>query len=258
MIYINRKAFIRTTSLATAGAIIKPGIFPSSSFEHKIKAIAFDAFPIFDPRPIFKKVNELFPEKGKHIVETWQTKLFSYQWLRAAGNKYKNFWDISRDALDFAFLQASENASNDEKDLIMSGYETINVWPDVIPTLQQLKEQNLKICFLSNMTAKMLRRGIQNASANNHFDVVISTDEKQTYKPSPSAYQMGVDHLGLGKKEILFVPFAGWDMAGAKWFGYPTYWVNRLDAPSEQLDAEPDGTSNSLSSLAGFIHNYNK
>jgi len=38
----------------------------------------------------------------------------------------------------------------------------------------------------------------------------------------------------------MYVPFAG-DMAGGKWLGYPTFWLNRLNASLEKLDAEPDG-----------------
>ncbi len=73
----------------------------------------------------------------------------------------------------------------------------------------------------------------------NFLIIVISTDEKQTYKPSRMAYQLAIEKLKLRKEEILFVPFAGWDMAGATWFGYPTFWLNRLNTPHEELDAKP-------------------
>ena len=35
--------------------------------------------------------------------------------------------------------------------------------------------------------------------------------------------------------------FAGWDVAGARWFGYPPVWVNRLELPVEELAVAPDG-----------------
>ena len=44
------------------------------------------------------------------------------------------------------------------------------------------------------------------------------------------------------REEILFVAFAGWDAAGAKLFGYPTYWVNRPRLPPEELSVLPDGS----------------
>ncbi len=47
--------------------------------------------------------------------------------------------------------------------------------------------------------------------------------------------------------------FAGWDAAGAKWFGYPTFWVNRAGASREELDIVPDGTGRDLQSLLEFL-----
>jgi 2-haloacid dehalogenase len=67
---------------------------------------------------------------------------------------------------------------------------------------------------------------------------------------------MGVDKLKLRKEEILFVAFAGWDAAGAKWFGYPTFWLNRLGSVEEHLDAKPDATGASLNDLLTFINGY--
>ena len=113
------------------------------------------------------------------------------------------------------------------------------------------------MCLLSNMTDEMLQHGIQNSGIERFLDCVISTDKKRTYKPSPLAYQMGINTLGLKKEEILFVAFAGWDMTGAKWFGYPTFWLNRSNSLIEKLDAEPDGMGTNLRQLVAFVVEYN-
>ena len=107
------------------------------------------------------------------------------------------------------------------------------------------------------MTTKMLQQGIQNSELHQYFDYAISTDAMQTYKPSPQAYQMAVEKLRLNKEQVLFVPFAGWDMAGAKWFGYPTFWLNRLNSPAEKLNAEPDGRGTTLNDLVEFVRRCN-
>jgi 2-haloacid dehalogenase len=51
----------------------------------------------------------------------------------------------------------------------------------------------------------------------------------------------------------LFVAFAGWDAAGARSFGYPTFWVNRLGFPPEQLGVLPDATGPDLNALLAFV-----
>jgi 2-haloacid dehalogenase len=64
---------------------------------------------------------------------------------------------------------------------------------------------------------------------------------------------LAIDALRLPLEEILFVPFAGWDAAGAKWFGYRTFWVNRLHLPQEELGVTPDATGGNLADLLTFV-----
>jgi len=222
-----------------------------------IKAVVFDGFPIFDPRPIFKKVAGLLPENGLRLAEAWQVRQFSYQWLRVLGSRYKRFLDVSRDALITASEQFGVRLSASDIDGIMSGYQTIGVWDDVIPVLKKLKTMRLSLGFLSNMTKDVVQGGIQNAGIEDSFEFILSTDTIRTFKPDSRAYQLAIDALGLKKEEILFVAFAGWDMAGAKWFGYPTYWVNRMNAPMDTLDAIPNGKSENMIELPSFVEAYN-
>ena len=92
-----------------------------------------------------------------------------------------------------------------------------------------------------------------NAELTGIFEHVLSTDEIRTYKPDPRAYRLAMDAFELGRDETLFAAFAGWDAAGAKWFGYPTFWVNRLDVPEEELGAALDARGRDLAALVKFI-----
>ena len=64
---------------------------------------------------------------------------------------------------------------------------------------------------------------------------------------------MGIDAFGLSREEILFAAFGGWDAAGARSFGYPTFWVNRLNLPSEELGIAPDAIGADLRDLVRFL-----
>jgi 2-haloacid dehalogenase len=61
-----------------------------------------------------------------------------------------------------------------------------------------------------------------------------------------------VDTLRLPRDQIVFAAFAGWDAAGAKRFGYPAFWVNRTQAPPEELGVRPDASGPSLADLVAF------
>jgi len=82
---------------------------------------------------------------------------------------------------------------------------------------------------------------------------VLSTDRVKAYKPDPRAYQMGLDAFGLKPDQILFAAFAGWDAAGAKSFGYPTFWVNRQNQPGEELGVTLDAIGGNLNDLVSFV-----
>jgi 2-haloacid dehalogenase len=44
-----------------------------------------------------------------------------------------------------------------------------------------------------------------------------------------------------------------WDACGAAWFGYTSFWVNRLDAPLERLGVTPQCIGPDLASAADFL-----
>lgn len=219
----------------------------------RIKAVAFDAFPIFDPRPLAAAAETAFPGQGKALMEIWRTRLFEYQWLRALAGQYKDFMDAAEASLVFATEQMGLPLSPETKDQLLQPFSRLSVWPDVPEAVQQLRAMGVELVFLSNMTEPMLRNGLHAAGLEDAFRAIYSTDLVQTYKPAPEAYALAVGGLGLKKEEILFAAFAGWDVAGAKWFGYPTFWVNRLGAPSEALGVTPDGAGQGLKALVEFI-----
>ena len=99
----------------------------------------------------------------------------------------------------------------------------------------------------------MLRSCLEYSGLNGMFEHLLSTDKVREFKPSPRAYQMGVDAFRMNREEILFVAFGGWDAIGAKSFGYPTYWANRMMAPAEQLGAIPDYVSANLKDLLPLL-----
>jgi len=107
--------------------------------------------------------------------------------------------------------------------------------------------------LLSNATRAMLEAWIQHSGLESTYEYVLSTDEIKTYKPDPRAYGMAVEAFGLSLEEIAFAAFGGWDVAGSKWFGYTTFWVNRLNLPVEQLGVTPDGMGVSLTELVPFV-----
>lgn len=249
----NRREFLNMTASGAAAAVLTPVSAARAAGATKIKAIAFDGFPIIDPRPVFAKVEEVFPGKGTELSNAWRIRQFEYTWLRTLGGSYVDFWRVTEEALTFATKQMKLDLSADQREQIMQTYLKLKVWPDVPPVLKQFKDAGIRVAFLSNFTASMLEAPLKNSGLEGVFEPHLSTDKVKAFKPDPRAYQMGVDAFRLKKEEILFAAFGGWDAAGAKWFGYPTFWVNRGGSPLEELGVAPDGVGSNLTDLAKFV-----
>lgn len=250
---LDRRQFL---NLAAAGMATGPLTSASpvrSARRPGIKAIAFDAFPILDPRPVAALAGQLFPGKGAELSNAWHTRQFEYQWLRALSGQYADFWQATEDALVFAAERLKLDLTQYKRKRLMQTYLELKAWPDAPPALEALKGQGLRLAFLSNATRKILDAGIRNSGLQHVFDEVISTDRIRTYKPDPRAYQLGVEALAVKKEEILFVAFAGWDAAGASAFGYPTFWVNRLGLPAERLGSTAAAQGGGLSDLVNYV-----
>ena len=250
---MDRRQFLQFAAGITAAGLA--GSLPLRAFAGtpgNIRAVLFDAFPIFDPRPVFALAASSFPDKPG-FTDIWRTKQFEYTWLRTAGGQYQDFWTVTRDALRFSAKANGISLSGADEDRLMGAYLKLEAWPDVLPTLRALKGAGIRLAFLSNFTQEMLESCTWHAGLDGFFELTLSTDRARAFKPHPHAYQLGVDAFGLQREEMAFAAFAAWDVAGARWFGYPTFWVNRLRQPAEELGVVADATGDGLAPLVDFV-----
>jgi 2-haloacid dehalogenase len=218
----------------------------------KIRAICFDLFTLFDPRSVVQAAKSVVSERAAELCEVWRVRQFEYSWLRVAANRYADFELVTDEALRFAAQATGLSLSDEARRTLVQAYVRLEPWPDARESLQAWKGAGLRLAPLANYSPSMLERLLDHAGFSSFFDARISTDAARTFKPDPRAYALGESRLGLAREEIAFAAFGGWDAVGAKWFGFPTFWVNRLGVPQEPLVA-PDGTGPTLSELRDFV-----
>lgn len=250
---LDRRTFIALGASGALSGFVTSGGLAQSARAHKIKAIGFDALTVFDLRPIAALAEELFPGRGAELSNVWRTRQFEYTWLRTLTGSYVDFWQVTGDALVFASKQLKLELPEETHERLMHSFLAIKAWPDALPALTSLKAFGMRMAFLSDLTARMLDTAIQNSDLQGIFEPHLTTDRVKAYKPDRRAYQMGIDAFGLKREEVAFAAFGGWDAAGAKIFGYPTFWVNRLNQPLEGLGATPDAIGTTLHELASFV-----
>jgi 2-haloacid dehalogenase len=253
---MKRRDLLKLTAGSVGSALFGRSLTPQAAVSSKIKAVAFDAFTTFDLRPVFALAEKLFPGKGVELSAAWRIRQFEYQWLRALSGRYADFWQATEEALVFAANLLKLDLSADKRERLMQAYLELRAWPDAGPALRSLRGLGVRLALLSNATPGMLDAWIRHSGLDDTYEYVLSTNTISTYKPDPRAYRMGVEAFGMKLEEIAFAAFGGWDVAGAKWFGYTTFWVNRLGLPVEELGATPDGVGESLAELVTFVESH--
>ncbi len=219
----------------------------------RYKAVAFDYFVLFNANSVIPKVEKEFPGKGKEFTLAWRARQFDYGFLRSITGRQIDFLKATEDALVYTAEAMRLPLPPDRRARLLDAYLTLEPWPDTVAALKKLKAAGVRIITIANFSPLMLKANAERAGITDMFDELVSTEANHSYKPEPRAYQLGVDHLGLKKDDIVFAAFGGWDAFGAKNFGYPTYWVNRFDLPAEKLGLAPDATSKDMTGLLRFV-----
>jgi 2-haloacid dehalogenase len=229
------------------------------------RAVIFDAYgTLFDVHSVIAAAEQLFPGHGEALSQLWRQKQIEYTQLRtlaartdAPGERYRPFWDITLDALRYAAKRLQLTLGRAAEKRLMDEYACLSAFPDAVPVLRGLRDAaaapRVGLAILSNGNPQMLDIALKSAAMSTLFDHVLSVDAVRAYKPSPAAYALGPEAFGVSAREIVFVSSNGWDAAGASWFGYTTFWVNRLRAPAEELGVKPHASGASLADLPAFL-----
>jgi 2-haloacid dehalogenase len=219
-----------------------------------VQAIIFDAYgTLFDVYSIGALAERLFPGKGAAVAELWRDKQIEYTRLRTLSNTYKPFWEVTQDALVFTCRKFGLELTLDAQTQIMGQYARLEAFPENLAVLKSLKAKGLKLAILSNGNPEMLDAVVLAAGMSELFTQVLSVHTVKKFKTAPEAYQLGSDTLSVLAKDTLFVSSNCWDICGAAWFGYKTFWVNRSNAPLEELGITPHAEGRTLEDLARFV-----
>ncbi|MDR5854299.1 haloacid dehalogenase type II [Caballeronia sp. LZ062] len=225
------------------------------------RAVIFDAYgTLFDVHSVVAAAEQLFPGDGQALSQLWRQKQIEYTQLRTladpSGCHYTPFWDITIDALRYAAarLGLTDALTAAAEKRLMDEYACLSAFPDTLPTLKALRERfGVPLAILSNGNPPMLDIAVKSAGMTGLFDHVLSVDAVRAYKPAAAAYALGPQAFGTAAREMVFVSSNGWDIAGATWFGYTTFWLDRASLPLEELGVTPRAMGRGMSELVAFI-----
>lgn len=200
---------------------------------------AFDAYgTLFDVHSAVARHAEETGPSHARVSEIWRNKQLEYSWTRSGMGRYRDFWSLTEEALDFA-LAVVPGANKAAKANLMKAYETLDCFGEVPEVLRTLKARGSKLAILSNGSPAMLESAVLSAGLGEWLDDVFSIDAVGVFKTDPATYRMVTDAYGAEPQAIIFQSSNRWDIAGATAFGFTCNWVNRTGQPDEYRDLPP-------------------
>ncbi|MFP1631620.1 haloacid dehalogenase type II [Zhengella sp. ZM62] len=200
------------------------------------KAFVFDAYgTLFDVHAAVRRhAGEAGPD-GQALSEIWRAKQLEYSWIRAMTGTYRDFWQLTEEALDFAFRKVPSVDPGLRQNLL-DAYWKLDCYPEVPGVLKALKDRGARLAILSNGSPAMLDAAVRSSGLDLILDDVFSVDPLRTFKTRPEVYDLITANWKLYPDSVSFQSSNRWDIAGAAHFGFHTVWINRTGQPDEYAD----------------------
>ena len=208
---------------------------PSPTPSGSLRAVAFDAYgTLFDVFSVTSLCEQLFPGHGDALAQLWRAKQLQYSLLYSVMGRYRDFWQLTGDALDYASRSLTLALTGEDRMRLMDAYLHLTPYPDARPGLQSLKNLGLSLAILSNGEPRMLRAAVANAALDDLIDEIVSVDDVRVFKPAPEVYHSIGRRLQLPSSAIGFVSSNSWDIHGAGAAGLRTFWIQRRAGEPEE------------------------
>jgi len=215
-----------------------------------IKAIAFDLYgTLVDVHSVADQCDEVYPGRGREISMIWRQKQLEYTWLRSLMDRYVTFEQATEDALRYTTRHLKLDLDDQTSATLCKAYLKLRPFPEVSHALARFRQHGLKLAVLSNGSPHSIASVVGNAGLRDHFDDLLSVDPVRIYKPHDRVYALAETAFGITRGSILFVSSNGWDVTGARYFGFPTAWINRGGYTFEEMGQKPDWTLRGLDEL---------
>ena len=140
------------------------------------------------------------------------------------------FGELTLRALQFACARLGLDLGDAARDTLVGEYRRLPPFAENEAVLRELKSRGVPAGVLSNGDPGMLDAVISHAGFAPLLDATLSVDAAKIYKPSPKAYALVEQSLGVGAAQVVFVSSNPFDVSGAKAFGFKVAWIERVSA----------------------------
>jgi 2-haloacid dehalogenase len=219
----------------------------------RVRTITFDSYSTLVDVDAAENALADRVDDPEPVSKLWRARSLEYTFVANHTDSYQPFYEMNRDALQYALDANDANISQKERDEILAVYHELDVFDDVRDGIERLRDGGYACYVVSNGNPEMLSSMVEHADIGDLIEDTISADEVETFKPDAEIYRHAAARTGTPIDKIAHVT-AGWfDIMGAQHAGAQGVWVDRKATPWEPFDGEPDLTIESFYGLADTL-----
>ena len=244
---ISRRDLVSVTGAGALAAIVGADTIIAGrahAATGKAKAVFFDVGgTMLDWSVMPEKITKFFADKGLNVDGKtfwipWRTKLFFYMMYNSMiGDAFIPLEELSRRSTLALTGAMKINLKPEDAAGILEMFGELDVYPDVIPGLQKMKELGYQLVPHTQLNEANLKKAVLNRFK---WDRYFTSESFKLYKPHRSIYTKALEAMGLNQSEVIYVTTNQFDVFGSKGVGFRTAWVGRWNETLEPYGHKPD------------------
>ena len=173
-------------------------------------------------------------------MQSWFALLLHSSVVTTLADAYQDFGTLAGAALDVVAARQGVDLGEDERGAILGTVRELPPHPDVVPSLERLREAGLRLATLTNSAHATVSAQISNAGLTEYFETLLTVDDVRAFKPAPEPYQMAASKLGVDIEQVRLVAAHDWDVFGALRAGCRAAFIARGGRIYHPLYEKPD------------------
>lgn len=174
------------------------------------------------------------------VSRLWRSRSLAYTFIANQIDAYQPFYEMNRDALQYALDVHDADITEEERDEILAIYHELDVFEDVRNGMERLRDAGYPLYVVSNGNPEMLDSMVAHADIDSLLDGTVSADEVETFKPAAELYEHAAERANTPIDRIAHCTAGTFDVVGAKHAGMQAVWANRKNLPPERFGPDPD------------------
>ncbi len=204
-----------------------------------------------DLTPVRRAVDLLVGPAGGFTV--WFQRLLQLSMTATLTETYLDFSELARSALHAVAATHDAQLPVDAWGQVAAAMGSLDPYPDVRSGLSTLRAAGWTTLALTNSAPASVEHQLARVDLTQLFDLVLSVDATEAYKPAAAPYRHAAERLGVAASDLWMVACHDWDLAGARAVGMATAFVTRPGMSYAPNYPAPDLTATDFDDLAAQL-----